>query len=443
MNIIDIITKKRNNKPLKNKEIQYIIDKLLKEEVALYQVSALLMAIFLNGLTDIELQQLTISIRDSGKNIKFRKIDKPVIDKHSTGGVGDKISFIIGPICASCGLAIPLSAGRSLGHTGGTIDKLESIPDIRTTLDISKIEHILEKCGLAIFAQSDEIAPADKILYSLRDATATVESIPLIVSSILGKKLAFDTDGIIFDVKFGSGAFIQEIAKAKTLAQELVDISRTLNRNANAVLTSNNEPLGRFVGNSLELYETIKILNGEENPEDIIEVSKTISKTMLYIGGIVGDINEGEVYFNKSIRSGKPLEILEKMIDEMGGDTSYIENPELLRESTDITPFYAPAKGIITKINAKKTGEFVRELGGGRFEMDDIIDHSVGVEFIKKCGASVDRGEEIALIYHKEDYNSEKIIQSFSEIITINDEKYFKEDIIVSRYTGDDIWLNE
>jgi len=440
MDILELITKKRDGKSFKKSEIKYIVDKLLDGDIPDYQIGALLMAIYLMGLTDEETEELTQQIKDSGTTLELKGIDRPIIDKHSTGGVGDKVSFLIGPVCASLGLAVPLSAGRTLGHTGGTIDKLESIPGVRTKLSSDEIERVLLECGFVIFSQSDEIAPVDGLLYSLRDATATVDSIPLIVSSILGKKLAVETDGIIFDVKFGSGSFIPEVARAKKLAQGLVDIANSCGRKANALLTSNNEPLGRFVGNSLEIYEVVKSLKGEIFKDNLWEVSLAVSSAMLFMGGIVKDIKRGKELIENSILSGKPLELLIKMVSTVGGDVSYLEQEEKLRERSKITTIKAHNEGFIVRIDSRIIGELVRNMGGGRMRTTDEIDPYVGVEFLKKCGDEVKVGDEIALVYHSDDFSIEKISSSFIKAIEISGDKFFPEKIVLSRYIGKNEW---
>lgn len=436
-----MIYKKREGKSLKISEINSVVKGLLEDDIPLYQVSAFLMAVYFQGLTDIELKALTTSIRDSGESLKF-DIEKPIIDKHSTGGVGDKVSFIIGPICAGCGLAVPLSAGRTLGHTGGTIDKLESIPGVNTTLSEKKIENILRDIGFVIFGQSDEIAPADKILYSMRDATATVESIPLIVSSILGKKLTINTDAIVFDVKCGSGAFLPELTSARELAQTLVDMANKCSKTANALLTSNDEPLGKFVGNSLEIYEVIKILKGENTDERLKEVSLSVASLMLTSGVIVDDFNGGLELATETLDSGNTYEILSKMVVETGGDIAFLQNPERLRTTEKQTGIKAHRDGTITDINARMVGELVRRIGGGRYEMGDDVDHMVGIEFLRKEGGVVKRGDDIALVYHRDNIDDEEVRERFKDCLSIKEERYFPKKSVLSLYTGDGKWIS-
>ncbi|MEN3045761.1 MAG: thymidine phosphorylase [Candidatus Hydrothermales bacterium] len=394
-NIIEIIEKKRDGKTLNKEEIESFVEGVVKGKIPDYQISALLMAIYFQGLNDEETFFLTKSMRDSGKTISITTF-RPLVDKHSTGGVGDKVSLALAPIMASLGACIPMISGRALGHTGGTVDKLESIPGYKTHLNVEEFIEIVKRVGCSIIGQTEEIAPADRIIYSIRDVTGTVPSIPLITASILSKKLSVNLDGIVFDVKTGLGAFMRSYADAEKLARSLVNVSNKMGVKAKAIITDMNEPLGYTAGNRIEVMETLFYLNGAEI-KDLDEVVKSLAAELLLICGKVSDRDLGKEMVDNSIKSGKALKKFFEMVRAHGG---LVEEIEFTKIDQFIKVKYiefveAEVEGYISKIDAKLVGEAARLLGAGRFKKDDKIDPVAGVILLKKTGAYVKKGEKI------------------------------------------------
>lgn len=408
MNIISIIEKKRDGKKLKEKEIKFFVENVVSGKIPDYQISAFLMASYINGLSKEETFYLTKYMILTGKRIDLSDIEGPKIDKHSTGGVGDKISIILLPILSNFGIKIPMIAGRSLGHTGGTIDKLESIPGFKTNLNIEEFKRIIKKIGFSIISQTEEIAPCDKILYSLRDTTATIESIPLITASIMSKKLSEGIDGLVLDVKVGKGAFMKEKKKAEELAESMVWVGKKYGVKTMAVLTDMNTPLGRYVGNSLEIYESIKFLEGEEI-EDLKEISFTIGAYMLILGKKAKDFEKGYKMMEKAWKEKKGILKLKEFIEEHGAPRDIFKNPEKLKEANYYEYIKAEKDGIIEEIDAYKIGLCAREIGAGRFKKEDKIDHFAGIIIYKKEGEKVKKGD-IVLRIQANDKN--KILKS-------------------------------
>lgn len=410
MRIIDIIEKKQRGLELSREEIEFFVEGYTKGLIPDYQVSALLMAIYFKGMTKKETSMLALAMRDSGDVIDLKDIKGIKVDKHSTGGVGDKTSFVVGPICAALGLKFAKMSGRGLGHTGGTIDKLESIKGYKTTLSMQDFIDQVNDIGIALIGQSGNIAPADKKIYALRDVTATVSSIPLIASSIMSKKLASGADIICLDVKVGSGAFMKTIDEARVLAKEMVDIGKAAGKKMIAILTNMDEPLGYSVGNSLEVIEAIETLKGR-GPKDLYELSYEIVSEMLIESGLYTSKELAIKDIKKVIENGEALDKLRCMITSQGGDTSYIDDYTLFGSAKNIINIYAKEDGYISRIDALKIGHAAMMLGAGREKLGDSIDFSAGVVLKKKVGDYTKQGDVLALAYtNKENYMEAEIM---------------------------------
>jgi pyrimidine-nucleoside phosphorylase len=397
LNFLKIIEKKRDGKKLKEDEIKFFVTNVAQNRIPDYQISAFLMASFINGLSKDETFYLTKWMIETGKKIDLSDIKGPKIDKHSTGGVGDKISIILLPIVSNFEIKIPMIAGRALGHTGGTIDKLESIDGFKTNLKIKDFKRIIKKVGFSIISQTQEIAPCDKILYSLRDATATIESIPLITASIMSKKLSEGIEGLVLDVKVGKGAFMKERERAEELAEEMVWIGKKFKVKTIAILTNMNSPLGRYVGNSLEIYESIKFLEGEDI-DDLKEITFSLGSYMLLISKKAKNFEEGYKMMEKEWKEGKGILKLKEFVKEQGGDVSIFENPEKLKEASYYEYIKSEKDGYVEEIDAYKIGICARELGAGRFKKEDKIIKNAGIIIYKKEGEKVNKGDIILRI---------------------------------------------
>lgn len=394
-----ILAKKRDGHELNAAEINWFVDGVTSGKLPDYQISALLMAMTIQGLSNAETACLTQAMMHSGKCLNFN--DHTVIDKHSTGGVGDKTSFILAPIAAACGVKVPMIAGRGLGHTGGTIDKIESINGFNTALDLATFQQNIKKNGLALIGQTPEIAPADKKLYALRDVTATVESIPLITASIMSKKLAEGASGIVMDVKYGSGAFMSTKTQAKKLAKELAFTAKNFNVGFISILTNMNSPLGDAVGNSLEIIESINVLKNQ-GPKDITELSITLAGAMIYLAELAPNIDAGKKLAKAALKSGAALDKFKLLIKSQAGDERVVDNPSLLAIAPLKLEVLSPMRGHIKKINCKNIGLHCVALGGGRAATGDNIDHGVGFIFHKKSGQKIKKAEPILTIYYNE-----------------------------------------
>ena len=418
--MVDIITKKRDGNELTDKEIQFFVKGYVDGKIPDYQVSALLMAILFRGMTDREIVTLTDLMEHSGDVIDLSSIPGKKVDKHSTGGVGDKTSLALGPMVAACGAVVAKMSGRGLGHTGGTLDKLESIPGMNVFLKEEKFIEILKKNGVAIAGQTGTLVPADKKLYALRDVTGTVESIPLIASSVMSKKLASGSDCILLDVKFGNGAFMKTREDAQKLAKIMCAIGNSLYRDTRAVLTSMEQPLGLAVGNSLEVKEAIDTLHGK-GPRDFQDLCYQSGAIMLEQAGIVKNEEEGLKMLHKVVEDGSAFEKLRQMVIAQGGDVSYIDHPEKFEVSKNIIEIKATKAGYIRQIEALSIGENAMRLGAGRETFDDVIDMSAGIVLAKKVGDQVKVGDLLCTAYtNKEDYAD--VIESIKEAFVIVDE---------------------
>jgi pyrimidine-nucleoside phosphorylase len=401
MRAYDIICRKRDKGKLTEEEIEFLISGYTSNKIPDYQMSALLMAIFLNGMGYRETYDLTLSMMRSGEVLDLSSIPGIKVDKHSTGGVGDKVSLVLAPLVAACGVKIPMISGRGLGHTGGTLDKLESIPGFKTNLTLNEFKRNLSKIGVCIMGQTEKIAPADKKIYALRDVTGTVDSIPLIVSSILSKKLASGVDAVVFDVKCGNGAFMQTEEKAKDLAKALIQVGKKMKKKMVALITDMNEPLGEAVGNSLEVIESIEALKGR-GPEDLMEVTLALGSQMLILSKKAKSLKEAEKKLVEAIKSGAGLKKFEQMIRLQGGNPDVIHNYDLLPRAKYKIDVKSDKEGYVKSIQTKKIGLACCGLGAGRDKVDDKIDPAVGFLIKKKRRDYVKKGELIAFVFANE-----------------------------------------
>ena len=403
MNIINIIDKKRLNKELTNEEINYFISEYTKGAIPDYQASALLMAICINGMNPREIVDFTMAMVHSGDMLDLSDISDNIVDKHSTGGVGDKVTLIVMPIIASLGIPVAKMSGRGLGITGGTIDKLESIPGYNVNLTLEQCKENVKQHGISIIAQTGDLAPADKKLYALRDVTATVQSIPLIASSIMSKKIAAGANHIVLDVTCGKGAFMKDISMARQLADMMIEIGKLANRDTRCVITAMDQPLGYAIGNSLEVIEAINFLKGDM-PEDLKEVILEIGSEMLKVCGIGDDIENNKQLILDSINSGKAFEKFKELVIAQGGDKSFIEDTSKFEKAAYQLELKASQNGYIKEIDSYKIGEYCMNLGAGRKRKEDSINHKVGIILKKKIGDYIEEGENLAIV-HTDDEN--------------------------------------
>jgi len=397
MRMYDIIQKKRDGGVLTDEEIKWFISSYVKGEIPDYQVAALCMAIYFQGMNLEETTALTFAVRDSGDCLDFSEINGLRVDKHSTGGVGDKTSLVVAPIVASLGVKVAKMSGRGLGHTGGTIDKLEAIPGFRTDIPVEEFKGIVNKIGIAIVGQNAELAPADKLLYALRDVTATVDSLPLIVSSIMGKKLAADDDCIVLDVKTGSGSFMKTLEKSRELAEWMVAIGKKAGKRMRALITDMGTPLGYAIGNSLEVVEAIHTLQGE-GPNDLTELCVALSAHILTLAE-KGSYEECEKMARQAIADGTGLRTFAAMVEAQGGDKEWILNPEKFPKATFEHTVLAKESGYITGVDTEGYGVASLLLGAGRNTKEDVIDPTAGIYLVRKTGDYVEKGEPIAKLY--------------------------------------------
>lgn len=420
MLIPELIRKKREGFSLSENEIKCFVDGAGKGTWPDYQLSAMLMAIFFEGMTTRETSNLTHHMASSGKILSWPDLPGPAIDKHSTGGVGDKTSIILGPLAAACGVFVPMISGRGLGHTGGTLDKLESIPGFNVRLNLDSFEKILRTLGIAMIGQTTEIAPADRILYSLRDVTATVESIPLITASILSKKIAEGIQGLIMDVKTGMGAFMPEVAKARKLAKSIVNTARKSGIHCQAIITNMDSPLGYKIGNSLEIQECIEILKGN-GPEDTRELSINLAAKMVQMGGIKPDLNEATRLVRDKLANGEGLAKFSALIQAQGGDPRVIDNPNMLEVSTQTFEIKALESGWLNAIDASKLGWAACHLGAGRDKAEASVDAGVGIILHRKPSCRVTKGDIIMELRHRNGKGLEKASELCQHSLAIDE----------------------
>ena len=398
MRIYDIIMKKRDGYELKKEEIEYFVDGFTNGEIPDYQISALLMAIYFSGLNEEETLNLTMAMANSGDMLDLSEINGVKVDKHSTGGVGDKTSLVLGPMVASLGVPVAKMSGRGLGHTGGTIDKLESIPGFSTVLEENKFIENVNLHKIALVGQTANLAPADKKLYALRDVTATVDNLSLIASSIMSKKLASGADAIILDVKTGSGAFMKDENDAIELARAMVKIGNGAGKDTVAIVSNMDEPLGNAVGNALEVKEAIETLNGN-GPEDLLELSLVLGSYMLISAGVADDVEEGINMLRETVEDGRAKEKLREFIEAQGGDGNVVDDTDILPKSSIVMDIVAEEGGFIEHIDTSEIGMVSLALGGGRETKESEIDLSVGIVLKKKVGDKVEKNDVVATIY--------------------------------------------
>ena len=421
MRFVDIINKKRYNEELTDKEIQFFVDGVTDGSIPDYQVSALLMAIVLNGMNERETSYLAKAMMHSGDVIDLTSIEGIKADKHSTGGVGDKTSMALGPLVAACGLKVAKMSGRGLGHTGGTLDKLESIEGFNCFLTEEEFKKQVSEVGIAIIGQTGDLVPADKKLYALRDVTGTVESIPLIASSIMSKKLASGSDTILLDVKYGEGAFMHTIEDATKLAEAMISIGNSLGRNTMAMITDMNQPLGNTIGNAIEIREAIETLKGH-GPKDFTELCMQAAEIMLMQGKVAQSKEEARKMLEEVVASGKAFETFKEMVKAQGGNVDMIENPELLPQSKFKTEIKSKESGNVKVLHSEKLGVLAMQLGAGRETKEQAVNHAVGLELACKRGDKVNEGDTICIVYHDEDLKPEWIDELYHAFELTNEE---------------------
>lgn len=398
MRMVDLIEKKKNGEALSKEEIHFIIDGYVKGDIPDYQMSAWMMAVYFKGMTTEEIATLTLEMMHSGDVLDLSEIKGIKIDKHSTGGVGDKTSLAVGPMVAACGVPVAKMSGRGLGHTGGTLDKLESIPGLSIAIEEKDFIKQVNEMHFSIIGQTGSLVPADKKMYALRDVTGTVNSIPLIASSIMSKKLAAGADGILLDVKYGDGAFMKTIEDARVLAKTMIEIGKHLGKDTRATISNMNQPLGNAIGNALEVKEAIATLNGE-GPEDFTSLCYEEGETMLMMAHVASSRVEAKEMLHKVIEDKSALNVFKKMVEAQGGDGSYITDPSKFKEVKEVIEVTSSKEGYIEDLEALTLGLVSMKLGGGRATVDDVIDHSVGLVLHKKIGDYVKQGESLLSVY--------------------------------------------
>ncbi len=429
--VYSLIDKKKNGEKLTKGEVKWFIQGFTENSIPDYQMSAMLMAIFLKGMDVTETSFLTDAMLESGEQLKFP--GRNVIDKHSTGGVGDKASFILAPIAAAAGVKVPMIAGRGLGHTGGTIDKIEAIRGFQTNLDLKTFQKKLLKDNLVLMGQTQEIAPADRLIYALRDVTATIDSIPLITASIMSKKLAEGANGIVFDIKTGTGAFMRETKQARALGKSLISTSKRFKKKAVALITDMNQPLGNAVGHANEMIESIETLKGK-GPADLTELSIALAAHMIHIAGVEKTFPKAEALAWKVLRDGSALKEFRKLLRSQGGLESVVDDYSLIPQAEEKTLVMSPKSGYVKMFENDKIGLLLIDLGGGRKMKSDVIDHSVGFYFHKKIGDKVKKGEPILTISHHP--QQKKLAQEVArclikEVITVSTSHIKKPKLIL------------
>ena len=437
MRMIDIIEKKKHSEELSQKELEFFVNGVVDGSIPDYQISAFLMAVYFNGMTKKETAEFTLLMAKSGDMADLSSINGYKVDKHSTGGVGDKTSLVIVPVVASLGIKVAKMSGRGLGHTGGTIDKLESIPGYNTSLTTEEFFRVVNEVGASIVGQTGNFAPCDKKLYALRDVTATVDSIPLIAASIMSKKLASGADGIVLDVKTGSGAFAKTEAMAEELAKTMVSIGEHAGRDVRAVITDMDRPLGHAIGNNIEVIEAVKTLLGE-GPEDLKEVSVELASNMVSMAQNIS-FDEAKALVEETIRSKKAFHSFEKMVEAQGGDISYLENMDKFPKAEFTYGFKAEKDGYILKMDTYKIGVTASTLGAGREKKDSPIDFTAGIYMFKKTGDRVKKGEVIAEFYTNKKDSLKNAENIFREAVVYSSDEVPKKPIIKKRITKDDI----
>lgn len=430
MRIVDLIEKKREKEELTREEIKFLLNEYLVGNVPDYQMSAFLMATYFNDMTAGELLEFTMTMRDSGDTVKFDDVDKFLVDKHSTGGVGDKVTIVLAPILSALGMGTTKLSGKGLGHTGGTIDKFESIKGFKFSKTRDDVVKIANKTGIGLMGYSDKIVPLDKKIYALRDVTATVPSIPLIASSIMSKKLAIQSDVIILDVKVGDGAFMKDIEHAKELARRMIEIGTGAGRKVKVVLSNMDEPLGYSIGNANEIIESIEMLKGNA-PEDLKEVVYTIAELALKAKGEITELSEGIEKIDAVINSGLALSKLREFIAESGGNGDLVDDYSILPTAKNKMEVFSNKEGYVSKIKAEEVGKAAMIIGAGRATKEDEVDHAVGLKILKKVGDKIEKGEKIAEIYYNDAKNVENSKNMILDAYVLQNEKVLEPKAIL------------
>lgn len=435
MDFPETIRKKRDGGVLSREEIFEFIKLYTQGAIPDYQCSALLMAIFFRGLSGQETADLTEAMMKSGEVLDLSEFPRPKVDKHSTGGVGDKTSLVIAPVAAAGGLMVPMISGRGLGHTGGTLDKLESIPGFNTHLSLPEFRRVLGACGMGMIGQTDDLAPADRKLYSLRDVTATVESIPLISASIMSKKLAEGIDGLVLDVKTGSGAFMKKLEDSRALAERMVEIGTACGAKVRALITDMNQPLGNAVGNSLEVMESLETLKGR-GPRDLVELSRDLTAQMFVLGGVEKSLDGARGRFDTIISSGKGVETFAQVVAAQGGDARVVEDYSRLPGAQFEDAYVASEDGYIAELEAEAMGRASMALGAGRERLDSVIDPAVGIVFEKKVGDSVSAGERVCSLFVNDRSRLARSRQMLARAIKISPQPVLAAKLILAEVSG-------
>jgi pyrimidine-nucleoside phosphorylase len=432
---IDVIRKKRDGVELSRDEIESLVNAYTRGDIPDYQVSAWLMAVVLRGMTRAETAALTDAMLRSGEVLDLSSLPGKKVDKHSTGGVGDKTSLVLAPLAAAAGVIVPMISGRGLGHTGGTLDKLEAIPGFNVNLPVARFRRVLETCGCCMIGQTAEIAPADRKLYALRDVTGTVESPYLICASIMSKKLAEGIDALALDVKTGSGAFMKSEKDAVFLAELMVETGQRMDKQVVALITDMDQPLGNMIGNALEVVEVVEILRGE-GPEDLRQLCVELAGWMLHLGGVSDTIKEGKEQSEKLITSGKALHKFRQMVELQGGDPRAIDDPKKLPQAQHTMTLASPRNGYLASLQCEQIGTACVILGGGRERKEDSVDPSVGIVLHKKVGDGIAAGEPLATIYYNAETRANRAMQLLEESYDICDTPPREKRPLIHRVIG-------
>lgn len=419
MNILDIIAKKRDKKELSKEEIEYFVKEYTNDKIADYQAAALIMAIFINGMTDLELYDLTFSMANSGEVLDLSEFGENVVDKHSTGGVGDKVSIILLPIVASMGVSVAKMSGRGLGFTGGTVDKMESIPGYKTNIDIKKFKQNVHKIGISMIGQTMNLAPADKKIYALRDSISCVENIPLIASSIMSKKIASGANKIVLEVTYGKGAFMKTLEEAKLLANKMEKLGEYADLEIKSIFTNMDEPIGYSIGNTLEMIEAINFLKAKDMPEDLKEIVLEIGSQMIKMAGLGDDLEENKEEMLNSIKTGLAYNKFKEMVKNQGGDVSYLDNTDKFKIAKHKMEVRSFKYGVVQEINAEEIGRVACFLGAGRVKKDDKIDLSAGIVLNKKVHDFVEEDDCLCEIYCNDENKGLEAVRMLEKIFKI------------------------
>jgi pyrimidine-nucleoside phosphorylase len=431
---VDIIAKKQRGDELSRQEIAWFVEGSVAGTIPDYQISAFLMAVYFMSMTFGETRDLVTAMIESGETLPLRTIRGIKVDKHSTGGVGDKVSLIVGPLVASVGVHVPMVSGRGLGHTGGTLDKLESIPGFRTDLDPAEFERVVRRVGISIIGQTDEIAPADRKFYALRDVTSTIVCPPLIVSSILSKKIASGTDAIVFDIKTGSGAFMKTSKEACELARLLGRVAAMLGKKTSSIVTCMDEPLGYCVGNAIEVREALEVLKGKWI-DDLVSISLALGVEMLMLAGRAKARAEAYTLLRTALIGGKGLQKFREMVEAQGGDVRVVDDPGRLPRPRASIRLLSPASGYIARIDAMAVARIALMLGAGRHKSDDAVDHAAGIQLLKKSGDAVEKGEPVALLFARLAPLGRRGAQLLKDAITISARRPRPQSAVLGKVT--------